>query len=145
MMYKFFQKRFKHGEKGFTLIELLVVVAILGVLAAVAIPNVARFVKSGTLAAANTELATVQTAAIAYASENTLSGNFTAGQPSGGGAYVGTLDPYLNKPAALDGWYMFDTAGKLIDAAAEGADPTYKNGDQVEWDVTSQQFKMADN
>ncbi len=65
-------KQFKYGQKGFTLIELLVVVAILGVLAAVAIPNVARFIGSGQTQAAATELANVQTAVTAYMAENEL-------------------------------------------------------------------------
>jgi len=52
----------KRGEKGFTLIELLIVVAILGVLAAVVIPNVGRFIGRGEEEAKDTEYANIQAA-----------------------------------------------------------------------------------
>jgi type IV pilus assembly protein PilA len=54
----------KRGEKGFTLIELLIVVAILGVLAAVVIPNVGRFIGRGETEAKDTEFANIQSAVI---------------------------------------------------------------------------------
>jgi type IV pilus assembly protein PilA len=44
----------------------LIVVAILGILAAVIIPNVATFMKTGQLNAARTEAENVKTAALAY-------------------------------------------------------------------------------
>ncbi|OGO19136.1 MAG: hypothetical protein A2144_05990 [Chloroflexi bacterium RBG_16_50_9] len=71
-----FLSKFRYGEKGFTLIELLVVVAILGVLAAVAVPNVGRFIGRGKVEAKETELHNVQTAVMAMMADST-SGNIT--------------------------------------------------------------------
>jgi type IV pilus assembly protein PilA len=72
----------KRGEKGFTLIELLIVVAILGVLAAIVIPNVGRFIGRGETEAAETELENVQSAVLAMMTDNSLdtlpSGTFPA-------------------------------------------------------------------
>ena len=62
----------KRGEKGFTLIELLIVVAILGVLAAVVIPNVGRFIGRGEKEAAATEFTNIQAAVVAMMTDNQL-------------------------------------------------------------------------
>ena len=62
----------KRGEKGFTLIELLIVVAILGVLAAVVIPNVGRFIGRGEQEAKETEFANMQSAVVAMMVDNAI-------------------------------------------------------------------------
>jgi len=65
-----FLKSFKRGQKGFTLVELLVVIAILGVLAAVAIPNVSKFMGRGKTESYATELSNVQTGVAALMADS---------------------------------------------------------------------------
>jgi len=60
----------KNGNKGFTLIELLVVVIIIGVLAAIALPNLLGQVAKGRQAEARNNLGTVNRAQQAYRLEN---------------------------------------------------------------------------
>ncbi len=61
-MMKGFLSRIHRESRAFTLVELLIVIAILGVLAAVILPNVVGLVGEGETEGAKAELVTVQTA-----------------------------------------------------------------------------------
>lgn len=65
-------KRHSKGEKGFTLVELLIVFALLAVLAAIMIPNVAGFVAYGHTQSASTEKSVIQTAMDAMMAEESI-------------------------------------------------------------------------
>jgi prepilin-type N-terminal cleavage/methylation domain-containing protein len=72
----------KNGNKGFTLIELLVVVIIIGVLAAIALPNLLGQVAKGRQAEARNNLGTINRAQQAHRLETGTFGTFSTATAS---------------------------------------------------------------
>jgi len=58
-----------NNRKGFTLIELIVVIAILGILAAIAVPNYLQYVNSARIAHDTTTVKTLNDATVLYATD----------------------------------------------------------------------------
>ena len=80
-------KRLK-GQKGFTLIELMIVVAIIGILAAIAIPNFLQYQMKSRQSEAKTNLQAIKTSEVSFQSER--------------GCYVGVAVE-VGQPAAAAG------------------------------------------
>ena len=93
----------KSTKRGFTLIELMIVVAIIGILAAIAIPNFLRFQLKSKTSEGKVNLAAIRTAEESYLAEF---GTYVAAADAPGAAAVTTTKQVWPTPAV-----GFDTIG----------------------------------
>lgn len=63
-------KKFRKNQKGFTLIELLIVVAIIGILAAIAIPQFASYRQKAFNSASQSDAKTIKTSVEGFYTDN---------------------------------------------------------------------------
>jgi type IV pilus assembly protein PilA len=79
------RKLTKKNQKGFTLIELMIVIAIIGILAAIAIPNFLAYRTKGQNSAAQSEAKNFYQTSMAYfADTTTLGGTVVPSNKAGG-------------------------------------------------------------
>jgi type IV pilus assembly protein PilA len=104
----------KEGQKGFTLIELMIVIAIIGILAAIAIPQFVSYRQKGYNTQAKGELKSFYTACQAYFADNpTATGNCTTDEVAATFIPSSTVTLTPAGGMAMDGTTSSHSAGTL--------------------------------
>jgi type IV pilus assembly protein PilA len=110
------------SKKGFTLIELMIVVAIIGILAAIAIPNFLKFQAKSKTSEAKSNLGAIFTGQVAYFGEANTYGNFPAinWSPSGTPRYHYQLGTWVAAGDNVNVGATTTTSPTLVEAVWTG-------------------------
>lgn len=107
--------------KGFTLVELLIVVAIIGIVAGIAIPNLLNAVDKGKQKRTMTDMRSIGTAVETYAVENS-----SYPIAASAAAIKAVIDPiYIKEMPSVDGWshsFQVDSSATGYTIYSQGKD-----------------------
>ncbi|MBL8112694.1 MAG: prepilin-type N-terminal cleavage/methylation domain-containing protein [Acidobacteria bacterium] len=137
------------NRKGFTLIELLIVVAIIGIIVAIAIPNLLNAIQRAKQKKTMGDMRSIGTAAESYAVDYNrypAAAASIAGTPSAAitATVTNSLEPtYIKKLPTLDGWsspllygvFLNNSEYVIFSAGRNGATSAYSGGPTTDFNA----------